>query len=143
MGGDKKQENAKRALQKGMILIKKITPAKEDYLKTLWELSRKDSVINSIDIANSLSISKASVSRMMNVLKDEGYINKEKYGTITLTQKGKQEAYFVKRRHKLLKNFLTEILGVEDKIADEDACRMEHVVSIETLKILNKKIDEI
>lgn len=119
--------------------IKSITPSKEEYLKVILRLSN-DEAIHSIDIANALGISKASVSRMMGILKDEGYIIKEKYGTITLTENGRKVATCVRHRYDVLKSFLTDILGVEDAVAKEDACRMEHVISFETAQKLNQKL---
>lgn len=119
--------------------IKTITPSKEEYLKVILRLSN-DEAIHSIDIANALGISKASVSRMMGILKDEGYITKEKYGTITLTETGREVATCVRHRYDVLKSFLTDILGVQDAVAKEDACRMEHVISFETAQKLNQKL---
>lgn len=108
-----------------------ITPSKEDYLKVMFELS-DDEGIHSSDIANKLGISRASVSCMMNVLKYEGYVTKEKYGTITLTENGRNAAANVKRRYDLLKELFNNILGVETATAAGDACRIEHLISSET-----------
>lgn len=119
-----------------------ITPSKEDYLKVILQLS-VDGVIHSTDIATALGISKASVSRMMKVLKDEGYITKEKYGTVTLTENGRKVAVYVRKRHDLLKLFLADVLGVEDTVAKKDACRMEHVISLETAEKLNQRLQKL
>ncbi len=109
----------------------KISPSKENYLKVMLELSGEGG-IRSIDIANALGVSKASVCSMMNVLRDEGYVAKEKYGTVTLTEAGKKTAGDIKRKYELLKKFLHDVLGVEAAIAAKDACRMEHLISPET-----------
>lgn len=116
---------------------KKITPAKEDYLKILLELDERNGLILSVDIASSLNVTKASVSHMMSVLKSDGYIQKEKYGAITLTNDGRKVATYVRQRYDILKSFLTDILGVEDEVADDDACKMEHIISFETLEKLS------
>ena len=114
-----------------------MTPSKENYLKILLELSDGEEVRSS-DVAEALGITKASVSCMMKRLRDEGYITKEKYGAVTLTEKGLNEAANVKKRYNLLKSFLVRILGVDTATAAEDACRIEHIISPESLD----KIDE-
>lgn len=123
--------------------MNKMTPSEEDYLKVLLELSECDVSIHSKDIAYILGFSRASVSRMMDVLKDEGCIIKEKYGTSTLTESGRKAAVFIKKRHDLIKSFLIDVLGVEAAIADGDACRMEHVVSPETVEKLNQQLENL
>lgn len=114
-----------------------LTPGKEDYLKVMLELSGKGEM-RSIDIADALGVTKASVSCMMNRLKDEGYITKEKYGTVALTNKVFEVAANVRRRYGLLKTFLMTVLGVDATTASDDACRIEHVISSESLN----RIDE-
>ena len=122
---------------KSDVLNKNMTPSKENYLKVLLELSGGEEVRSS-DVAEALGITKASVSCMMKRLRDEGYITKEKYGAVTLTEKGLNEAANVKKRYNLLKAFLVRILGVDTATAAEDACRIEHIISPESLD----KIDE-
>lgn len=123
--------------------MKKITPSKENYLRVLLELSSYNKNIQSKDITDALGISKASVSRMMNILKEEGYILKEKYGTVTITEKGFYVASEVKKKRNLLKMFLINVLGVDSKIADIDACRMEHVISTETAEKITQKLKKL
>lgn len=119
-----------------------ITPSKENYLKTMLELS-DDEGIHSTDIVNALGVSKASVSRMMGVLKDEGYVTKEKYGTVTLTENGLHVAANVKRRYELLKRFLHNVLGVEAATAAGDACRIEHLISSETTDKIGQQLEKL
>jgi len=117
---------------KSDVLRKNITPSKENYLEVLLELSGGVEV-HSSDVADVLGFSKASVSCMMKRLRDEGYITKEKYGVVSLTEKGHKEAESVKKRYNLLKSFFIKILGVETTTAAEDACRIEHIISSESI----------
>lgn len=110
-------------------------------MKVMLELSDVEG-IRSTDIAHALGVSKASVSRMMGVLKDEGYITKEKYGTATLTENGRNVAANIKRRYELLKRFLHNVLGVEAAIAAQDACRIEHLISSETADQIGRQLEE-
>jgi Mn-dependent DtxR family transcriptional regulator len=120
----------------------KITPSKENYLKVMLELSSEEG-IRSTDIASALGISKASVSSMMNVLREAGYVTKEKYGAVSLTENGRKAAADIKRRYELLKKFLHDILGVEAAIAAEDACRMEHLISPETADQIDRQLEKL
>jgi DtxR family Mn-dependent transcriptional regulator len=120
----------------------KITQSKEDYLKIIMELSN-DEDIHSIEIANALGVSKASVSCMLRVLKDEGYVNKERYGTVTLTENGRNIAANVKRRYELLKRLLNDVLGVEATTAAGDACRIEHLISSETTDKIDRQLEKL
>ncbi|MHB1421354.1 MAG: metal-dependent transcriptional regulator [Bacillota bacterium] len=124
---------------KSDVLNKNMTPSKENYLKVLLELSG-DEEVRSSDVAEALGITKASVSCMMKRLRDEGYITKEKYGTVTLTEKGHKEAANVKRRYNLLKSFFVRILGVDTATAAEDACRIEHIISPESLDKIDQQL---
>lgn len=112
--------------------MKKATPSIQDYLKVLLDFSDTNERIHSIDVARTLGYSRASVSRAMNVLRDRGYITKEKYGPVMLTADGRAAAALVRKRHDLLMDFLIGVLGVEKCAAEADACRMEHAVSKET-----------
>ena len=120
-----------------------MTSSKEDYLRVVLELSGKGNKIHSKDIAQELNVSKASVSRMMGFLKNAGYISKEKFGTVTLTERGYIVASLILKKRRLLKDFLTDFLGVEPDIADNDACRMEHAISAETMERLDRKLDKL
>ena len=124
---------------KGNSRTGKITPSKENYLKVMLELSCEEG-IRSTDIVSALGVSKASVSSMMNVLKEAGYVTKEKYGAVSLTENGRKAAADIKRRYELLKKFLHDILGVEAAIAAEDACRMEHLISPETADQIDRQL---
>lgn len=104
----------------------------ENYLETILVLHNKNGFVRSIDIANELDYSKASISRAMSILKENGYIVIQGNGQIILTQSGLAKAAEIYERHQLITCFLVQTLGVSDKVADEDACRIEHVISRES-----------
>lgn len=112
--------------------MNKITRSKEDYLRVLLELSEHGEGIHSMDVADTLKVTRASVSRTMKELKAAGYVIKEKYGTVTLTERGLDVAVSMKKRRDLLKTYITDVLGVESSVAEKDACQMEHLISEKT-----------
>ena len=113
----------------------------EMYLETILVLGKKNNTVRSIDIAEEMGFSKASVSRAVSKLKQDSYIIVDQNGHIALTEKGHQHAARIYERHVVLTNMLTE-LGVSNKTASEDACRMEHVISDETFEAIKKHIRE-
>jgi len=120
-----------------------ITRSKEDYLRVIFELSKSKESIRSSDVAEKLGITRASVSRMMTELKKSGLIEKEKYGSVVLTERGYKLAAQIKNKHDLIKVFLTNVLGVSESIANIDACSMEHAVSHETAEKLNNQLSKL
>ncbi len=108
----------------------------EDYLETILILHKNTGFVRSIDIANELSYSKPSVSRAVGILKNDGYITVEPNGQIILTDSGMAKAEQVYERHLMLRKFLTDILGVSAENSEQDACRMEHILSNETYEKL-------
>lgn len=116
----------------------------ENYLETILVLTQKNGSVRSIDIAEEMAFTKASVSRAMSILKRENYIIMEADGRILLTAEGQKKAQEVYDRHVTLTRFIHEILGVDACIAEKDACRIEHIISHETLQgiknLLNKNI---
>ena len=104
----------------------------EDYLETIYLLGKKKEFIRSIDIAVELNYSKASISRAMKLLREDGLITMGEGGQIKLTKAGQQKAMDIYSRHTLLTDFFTEELGVNEITAEKDACRIEHVISEET-----------
>lgn len=109
----------------------------EDYLETILQLQIKNGQVRSIDIANELNFSKASVSVAMKSLREKELITVDDTGYIRLTESGKMKAESVLERHTLLTNWLIK-LGVSENTAKEDACRIEHDISTETFDILKK-----
>lgn len=105
----------------------------EMYLETIFELC-ENGPVRSVDIASKMNVTKPSVNKAMQSLKEHGYILKEPYGSITLTPEGYAIAAEIASRHSLLRRFLIEVLGCDEKTADNDACLMEHVLSAESVK---------
>jgi Mn-dependent DtxR family transcriptional regulator len=109
----------------------------EMYLETILVLSKKGAPVRSLDVANHLGFSKPSVSRAMGILKSGDYIKIDDQGYITLTPEGSKIAKKIYERHIVISELLME-LGVDMKTAEEDACRIEHVISDKTFKALKK-----
>ena len=120
---------------------KVLREAGEDYLEAiLWLETDNSKDVRSIDVANYLGVSRPSVNKAIGVLKGAGMVEQQPYGKIRLTPQGRQHAQQVAGRHETLRFFLTELLGVTAEVADEDACRMEHVVSHQTMEKLAQYI---
>ena len=114
----------------------------EDYLETIYLLSKKKAFIRSIDIATELNYSKASISRAMKLLREEGMITMADDGQIKLTKNGFQKATDIYSRHTLITDFFEKELGVNPVTAEKDACRIEHVISEETFLRLRSYMKE-
>lgn len=106
----------------------------ENYLETILVLKERIGVVRSIDIARELGFSKPSVSRAVKLLKDGDYIIIEENGYIELTKEGKKEAEAIYERHQTLTDFLMKTTNVAKEIAEEDACKIEHVISERTFE---------
>ena len=118
-----------------------LTSSLEDYLETIFLLSQKSKSVRLTDVAEKLNVSKPSVNRAVKTLNDEGYLEHATYGDIMLTPIGESYAADVLRRHKLLKHFLMETLGVSEEVAENDACKMEHVMSPVTIDKLYEYLE--
>lgn len=104
----------------------------ENYLETILVLTKKNGSVRSIDIAEAMQFTKASVSRAMSILKRDNYIIMHPDGSILLTKEGLKKATAVYDRHVTLTRFINEVLDVDVEIAEKDACRIEHIISPET-----------
>ncbi len=109
----------------------------EMYLETIYLLCKEKSAIRSIDIVEYMNFSKPSVSRAVGLLRRGGYISVADDGYITLTDKGASVAEKMYERHKILSEYLIS-LGVPERIATADACKMEHVISDESFEAIKK-----
>lgn len=117
----------------------KITESMENYLETILVLSKKLPVVRSVDIAEELDFKKSSVSVAVKKLKESNQITVTKEGYIYLTDSGLEIAETIWERHKLISAWLIS-LGVDEKIAREDACRMEHVISAESFSAIKSYV---
>lgn len=108
--------------------------SRENYLETILILRNETGSVRSIDIARRLDFSKPSVSRAVAILKEDKYIEIDENGYITLTNKGEEKAKSIYERHKLLTKFFVQTAKVDEKIAEEDACKIEHIISDETFQ---------
>ncbi len=116
------------------------TDRAEDYLEAIDTIITKKGYAQVKDVSKLLEVGPSSVTEMFQKLTKAGFINYEKYGGVTLTTKGKKLAKETKKKHLMLHNFLM-ILGLEDNIADEDACKIEHVLNPETVERLTKFVE--
>jgi DtxR family Mn-dependent transcriptional regulator len=115
---------------------------KEDYLRVIYELYEDRKGVRSVEIAKKLNISKASVSEMLRKLASENLVKIKPYSKIFLTVRGKGEAERLFDKHFVIKNFVKKILGHDDKKAREEAHKLEHALSEESVEIISKLMDE-
>ena len=111
----------------------------EMYLETILILEKKSGKVRSVDVSAYMDYSKPSVSRAMGILKNENYIRIDRSGSITLTDKGRVLAETVYERHTVLAELLKSI-GVSERTAIGDACRVEHVISDETFQAIKRSV---
>ncbi len=113
----------------------------EMYLETIYILSQKSSYVRAIDVSEYMGYSKPSVSRAMKLLKDGGYVTADEDGFLSLTDSGRQIAGKIYERHTVLTDLLIR-LGVDEKTAAEDACRIEHVISDESFHAIRRHVEK-
>ena len=111
----------------------------ENYLETILILSKSHPVVRSVDVAEELGFKKSSVSVAMKNLREREHITVTKEGYIYLTESGREIAEMIYERHQLLSAWLVK-LGVDEKIAAEDACKIEHVISKEGFDAIKKHV---
>ena len=114
-----------------------VNESAENYLETILMLGMKLPAIRSVDIANELGFSKPSVSVAMKDLREKGHIQVDGSGFITLTPSGREIAEMIYERHRLLSSWLMR-LGVPAETAQQDACRIEHVISRESFEAIKR-----
>ena len=107
--------------------------AGEDYLKAILILQKQNHAVRSLDVAEMLSVTKPSVSRAMKLLREGGFLTMDADKRISLTEAGREVAAQVFEKHRVLTECLVT-MGVDPGIAEKDACRMEHLISPETLE---------
>lgn len=113
----------------------------ENYLETILILKERNGTVRSVDIANELSFSKASVSRAMKILAEDNMIE-FRGNDVCLTEEGYKKASAIYERHRVLSQFFETYLGIDAETAAHDACRIEHVISQVTFEAIKKKLSE-
>ncbi|MCP4376806.1 MAG: metal-dependent transcriptional regulator [bacterium] len=116
----------------------KLSPSLEDYLEAVLILVRRGRVARVRDIAAHLGVGKSSVTGAVKTLAKRGMVNYEPYQFITLTDSGREMAEDISHRHILLREFLSDVLGLDEDVSEANACRMEHAVDAELLERLSK-----
>ena len=119
----------------------KLQESGEMYLEAMLVLSQHKEHVRSIDISEYRNYSKPSVSRAIKLLKENGYINVSPEGYLTRTDKGREVAEKIYEHHVVLTKLLTQI-GVDPEIAEDDACRIEHIISDETINAVKRFLKE-
>lgn len=109
--------------------------SEEMYLETILVLKKKLSSVRSIDIATELNYSRPSVSRAVNLLQNKGFITISKHGEIDFTETGYNKATSIQERHSVITKVFMK-LGAEEGVAEENACRVEHVITDELMQVL-------
>ncbi len=120
----------------------KIYESAQDYLERILMLSKENEFVRSIDVANSMQVTKQSVSRAMKNLREDGYIDVDDNGHITLLKKGLEVANHMYERHTTITRFFMTI-GVPEDIALKDACKMEHDISAETFDAIKELLKQL
>ncbi len=130
--------------------MENLSIAMQNYLETIFDLSRlntpahldaissQSAGVRVSDIATRLDVSKASVNNAINVLARLGLVSNEKYQEIYLTSLGKETAALLEGKHKIIKTLFTDIIGITEKTADEDACAIEHIISHEAVQQIHE-----
>ena len=122
--------------------MKKLTASLEDYLEIICNSEVSEEKIRAVDISRRLDISRASVAEALKKLADNGYINYNRYETISLTDLGKEIAQKVVSKHKVLQKFFEEILELSRDEASENACKIEHVITDNAFKKISQFVDK-
>ena len=111
----------------------KVSMSHEDYLEAIIMLGGStEQSVRSVDIANQMDVSKASVNKAIGLLKEKGYVDQPYYGDVTLTPEGYEYGSAVYKRHRYLTAFLAKEIGIPEEGAEDEACLMEHAISAET-----------
>jgi len=111
-----------------------LTPNMEDYLEAIFEIDREKSAVRVKDVSAKLGVTMPSVNGALKFLESRGLIRHEKYEYIELTEDGLKRASGIATRHQVIFTFLKDILGVSSEIAEEEACKIEHILSASTIE---------
>ena len=119
----------------------KLSSNMEDYLEAIYVLELKTGNVRVKDIAAELGITMPSVSSAIKNLEKQGFVSHPRYDLVVLTPRGARVAADVYHRHRVIKGFLSQVLGVASDIAEKDACCIEHIISPETLESLSRFLE--
>lgn len=122
-------------------MVTRQTASMEDYLETIALLSEENKAVKVTEISNALGVTKPSVTSALTRLSESGLVTHERYRSVELTPEGERIARDVYWRHETLRHFLVDILNVDPAVAEEDACRVEHLLSRTSLSRLAKFIE--
>jgi DtxR family Mn-dependent transcriptional regulator len=125
----------------GGVMTTERTASMEDYLEAIAKLREEEAEVRVTQISRRLGVKKPSVTAALHKLAEDGLVKHQRYGHVELTGKGTMIAEEVMRRHDILFRFLSEVLGVDDDRAQEDACRVEHSLSPTSLERLAKFVE--
>lgn len=118
---------------------------REDYLINILRLSEGKGLVRTSELASYMKVAPASVTEMLRVLSDAGYVNYQKYQGVTLTPEGLAYARNIRRKHHIIERFLIEVLGVDHEDAHEEACLIEHSISDDSInricRMIGTKVD--
>jgi len=114
----------------------------EMYLETVFILENSYGHAHGVDIAKRLGVSKPGVTKAINYLKDQGYVNKQRYGSITLTEKGRALSKEIYINHNIIKKFLEHSLNLPAEQASIDACKIEHILSDDMLEAIKNYLEK-
>ena len=119
-----------------------MTDSLEEYLYSIYALSKEGEGARVTDIANKMEVTKASTNNALNQLKEQGLINYEKYKNITLTKEGLARGKYIERRHELFRKFLKDIIKTDPHLVEQETERLAHCISCHTAAKLEKFIEE-
>lgn len=119
-----------------------ISSSLEDYIEAVYNIFVAENKVKAIDVSRRLNVSRASVTEALQKLEQLGLINYGHYGTISITDSGVKKAKEVIKKHEILSLFFEKVLGVNHEIAEETACKIEHVIGNEVFKKLEKHTKE-
>ena len=119
----------------------KLSPSMEDYLKAILSLENERGAVRVKDIARKLDITMPSVSSALKNLEKQELVCHPRYDLVDLTQEGSRVAEDIYHRHQVIKDFLSQVLGLDAEIAEKDACGMEHAISQETFESLARFLE--
>ncbi len=117
-----------------------ISSSLEDYIEAVYTIYNKEKKVKAIDVSRRLNVSRASVTEALQKLEQSGLINYGRYGTISITDEGVKKAKEVIKKHETLSVFFEKVLGVNHNLAEEAACKIEHIIDDEILNKLEQHI---